>query len=91
MPQFANEKLNNLYLALVALYGEDRVGWQDAGWEENEKISIDITLKSDVGEETIEINTYIDSKGFMSYGSLLMPEEINLEIPENWTGWLFEK
>lgn len=90
MLKFTNEKLNNLYLALVALYGEDRVGWQDIG-SEYEKISISITLKADTSEETVEIIAYINSQGFVSYGSYLLPEDINFEMTENWTAWLFEK
>lgn len=89
MKQFANEKLQNLYLALIALCGEDRVGWQEIGNEEEEMISLSIPLTNNyIGKEekTTKIILWLDKKQFVCYGEPLELEQIN----KNYSAWAFE-
>ena len=89
MKQFANEKLQNLYLALIALYGEDRVGWQEIGNEEEEMISLSIPLTNNYiekEEKTTKIILWLDKKQFVCYGEPLELKQIN----KNYSVWAFE-
>lgn len=89
MKQFANEKLQNLYLALIALYGEDRIGWQEIGNEEEEMISLSIPLTNNYvekEEKTTKIILWLDKEQFVCYGEPLELEQIN----KNYSAWAFE-
>ena len=88
MKNFTNEKLQNLYSALLALYGEKYVGWQDIGSEE-EIITFTVPLKNNYvyGEKkTINMTIWLDKNECVCYAIPMNSVEVN----ENYSVWAFE-
>lgn len=73
MYTFKNPKLQALYLALLDLYGEDKVGYQDS--EDNDFILLNTQIVDEYNEDTMRFTVWFNAERTEAIGSMVAPGE----------------